>query len=46
MPEELQDRFKALKSLFDQCEQIDEDRDNQFHNLEVLFEKLYSDIYR
>ena len=46
MPEELQQRFKALKALADECGEIEEERENEIHTLELMYEALYLDIYR
>ena len=46
MPSELQDRFKALKVLQDQCDVIEDERESEIHELEVQFEALYADLYR
>ena len=46
MPEEVRDRFKALKVLQDSCEVIEEERETEIHELEVQFEALYADLYR
>ena len=46
MPSELRDRFKALKTLQDQCDVIEDERESEIHELEVQFEALYADLYR
>ena len=46
MPDDIKNRFKALKVLQDDCYDIDEERESELHELEVQFEALYSDLYR
>mgnify|MGYP000601156246 CR=1 FL=1 len=46
MPEEIRDRFKAIKVLYDECHELEEEREYELHQLEILFEALYADIYR
>jgi len=46
MPEEIRDRFKALKILYDECDELEDDRETELHKLEIQFEALYEDIYR
>ena len=46
MPSELQDRFKALKALADECCEIEEERESEMHTMELMYEALYLDLYR
>ena len=46
MPKDIRDRFKALKVLYDECYELDEDQESELHKLEIKFEALYEDIYR
>jgi len=45
MPEEVRDRFKALKVLYDQANEIDHEEEKEYRLLEVKYEKLYAEIY-
>ena len=46
MPEEITDRFKAMKVLYDECLEIDEEQQAEYRKVELMFEKLYEDVYR
>ena len=37
MPAELQDRFKALKTLADECYEFEEERENEIHTLDLMY---------
>jgi hypothetical protein len=45
MPEGVKDRFKAIKVLYDQCGDLDEEEEKCYRALEVKYEKLYAEIY-
>ena len=42
MPAEVRDRFKALKVLYDQANQIDHEEEKEYRLLELKYEKLYA----
>ena len=46
MPAEVKDRFKALKTIYDQCLDLDEEEEKEYRILELKYEKLYSDVYK
>ena len=46
MPIDIKDRFKALKTISDECYDIEEEEETEIRNIEVMFEALYSDLYR
>ena len=46
MDEELQDRFKALKSIQDLIMEADEEETKEIRKIEIEFEKKYQEIYR
>ena len=46
MPEEVKDRFKALKVLTDKLNDIDDQMDVAYHALEVKYESQYAEIYK
>lgn len=45
MPEEVRDRFKALKVLYDQVNDLDEEEEKEYRQLELKYEKMYAEIY-
>ena len=45
MPEEVKDRFKALKVLYDQYNDMDEEEQAEYRKLELAYEKKYAKIY-
>lgn len=45
MPAEVQDRFKALKVLYDQANEIDHEEEKEYRLLELKYEKLYAEVY-
>lgn len=45
MPAEVRDRFKALKVLYDQANEIDHEEEKEYRILELKYEKLYSEVY-
>ena len=45
MPEEVRDRFKALKVLYDQVNELDEEEEKEYRQLELKYEKMYAEIY-
>ena len=42
MPPEVMNRFKALKVLYDQANEIDHEEEKEYRLLEVKYEKLYA----
>jgi hypothetical protein len=46
MPDEVKDRFKALKVLYDQVNELDEEEEKEYRQLELKYEKKYAEIYR
>ena len=46
MPVEVKDRFKALKVLYDQANQIDHEEEKEYRLLELKYEKLYAEVYK
>jgi len=45
MPSEVQDRFKALKVLYDRCGDCDEEEEKEYREIEKKYEKLYQEYY-
>lgn len=45
MPEEVKDRFKALKVLYDEQMVIDEEEEKLYRELELKYDRLYREIY-
>ena len=45
MPEEVRDRFKALKVLYDQVNALDDEEEKEYRKLELKYEKLYQEVY-
>ncbi|CDW71785.1 UNKNOWN [Stylonychia lemnae] len=45
MPTEVKDRFKALKVLYDQQMEIDEEEEKLYRELELKYDKLYQEVY-
>ena len=45
MPDEVKDRFKALKVLYDQVNDLDDEEEKEYRALEIKYEKLYSEVY-
>ena len=45
MPEEVKDRFKALKVLTDQLHELDEEEDKAYRAIERKYELLYQKVY-
>ena len=46
MPEAVRDRFKAIKVLYDQCGDLDDEEEKEYRALEVKYEKLYQEVYQ
>lgn len=46
MPEEVKDRFKALKVIYDQYNDMDEEEQAEYRKLELAYEKKYAQIYQ
>ena len=45
MPEEVKDRFKALKVLTDRLHELDEEEDRAYRQIERKYELLYQQVY-
>ena len=45
MPAEVQDRFKAIKVLYDEINEINEEEEREHRLLELKYEKLYQTTY-
>ena len=45
MPEEVKDRFKALKVLTDELHKLDMDEDVAYRAIERKYELLYQQVY-
>jgi len=45
MPEEVKDRFKALKVLTDRLHELDEEEDTAYRAIERKYELLYQQVY-
>jgi len=45
MDAELKDRFKAMKSIGDECKVFDDEHSVEYRKLEVEFEKKYKGVY-
>jgi len=45
MPEEVQDRFKAIKVLYDQERQLDDEEEALYRALELKYDALYREVY-
>lgn len=45
MPEEVQDRFKALKCLYDAERKLDEEEEALYRALELKYDALYKEVY-
>ena len=45
MPDEIRDRFKAIKALYDECADLEEEHEAELRNLELTFEAMYQDLY-
>ena len=45
MPEEVKDRFKALKVITDQLHKLDEEEDIAYREIERKYELLYAQVY-
>jgi len=41
MPDEVKDRFKAIKVLYDEINDLNEDEEREHRLLELKYEKLY-----
>lgn len=46
MPEEVQQRFKALKVLYDQVNDLDDEEEKEYRKIELKYEHLYQAIYK
>lgn len=44
-PEEVQQRFMAVKVLYDQTGDIEDEQEKEFRALELKYEKLYQEVY-
>ena len=45
MPEEVQDRFKAIKVLYDAEREIDDEEEALYRALELKYDALYHEVY-
>jgi nucleosome assembly protein 1-like 1 len=45
MPEEVQDRFKAIKNLYDSEREIDDEEEALYRALELKYDALYREVY-
>jgi hypothetical protein len=45
MPEEVKDRFKALKVIYDEYNDMDEEEQAEYRKLELKYESKYAQIY-
>lgn len=45
MPAEVKNRFKALKVLYDQVNDLDDEEEKEYRALELKYEALYKTIY-
>ena len=45
MPEEVQSRFKAMKVLYDRVNQVEEEEEKEYRQLELKYEKMYQQVY-
>ena len=45
MPEEVQDRFKAIKNLYDTEREIDDEEEALYRALELKYDALYREVY-
>lgn len=46
MPPEVVNRFKAIKVLYDGLMEYEDEMETEMHQLEIMFEQLYADLYR
>ena len=45
MPEEVKDRFKAIKVLYDRVNSMADEEEKEYRELEIKYEKLYAEVY-
>ena len=45
MDPEVRDRFTAIKVLYDQCNDINDEEEKEHRELELKYEKLYAQVY-
>ena len=45
MPEEVQDRFKAVKVIYDAEREIDDEEEALYRALELKYDALYREVY-
>mgnify|MGYP006113461901 CR=1 FL=1 len=45
MPAELQSRFKAVKSILDSMNDLDEEENYEVRQMDLIYETLYAEIY-
>merc|ERR1711957_485595 len=45
MPENVRDRFKALKVLHDSCVELDDEEEKAFRAIELKYEVMYQEVY-
>lgn len=46
MPDEVKDRFKAIKVLYDQVNDLNDEEEREHRLLEIKYEKLYQEVYK
>lgn len=46
MPENVRDRFKALKVLHDSCVELDAEEEKAFRAIELKYEVMYQEVYK
>ena len=44
MDEEVRDRFKAIKMLYDECCQLDDEEQHEVRQLDILYNELYKEL--
>jgi len=44
MDEEVRDRFKALKVIYDSCQEFEDEMQTEVRNIEVLYQELYREV--
>ena len=45
MPDEVKDRFKAVKVLYDRVNNMADEEEKEYRELEIKYEKLYAEVY-
>jgi len=44
MDAQVRDRFKAMKVLYDNCQEFEDEQQNELRNIEVLYQELYKEV--